>query len=181
MSSRLQWREVTSYGLFASVAFSILVLGSYVVDPLMWVGDFPPEVRARVDEIPPASEQRAVVMFFAIVALLLGVTGRLGYRLRRLGAREGSFGRVFVHLLLVLTFVNLWDFLVVDLLVFNLFHPDFMLIPGAEEEAKRYATAWFHFEASLHGTPIFIGMALIVAAACRLLVKSTPVADGASA
>lgn len=181
MPFRLRWREITSYGLFASVAFSILVLGSYVVDPLMWVGDFPPEVRARVGEIPPESEQRAVAMFLALVALLFGVIGRFGYRLRRLGAREGSFGRLFVHLLLVLTFVNLWDFLVVDLLVFDLFHPDFMLIPGAEEEAKRYVTAWFHFEASLHGMPIFIGMALIVAAGCRLFVKATPAADGALA
>lgn len=57
--------------------------------------------------------------------------------------------------------VNLVDFLIIDVLVYDVLRPDFMLMPGADAWMREHVTMAFHLEAYAMGFPIMAAFALV--------------------
>ncbi|MEM6843359.1 MAG: hypothetical protein AAF632_14115 [Bacteroidota bacterium] len=39
----IAWKAILNYGLIAGALFTIVILVSYLIEPLMWIGDLPKE------------------------------------------------------------------------------------------------------------------------------------------
>jgi len=149
MECRLSFKRVLVDGTILSVLLSMLIYGSIRVDPLMWVGDYPPDIQAAVGpvEVPPG---RAVVVGLLFLGAIIGVVLRSNGKLRRQNGGKLSFLTAFANSALILFFFAVWDLLIVDWLVFVTIRPDFVVIPGTEGLAG-YDDYWFHFEVSFLG------------------------------
>ncbi|MEN0061215.1 MAG: hypothetical protein AAGA48_03640 [Myxococcota bacterium] len=164
-SFRLQWGDILRHGLVLSAGFTAVVLLSYWIEPLVWANDFPPEVQDALGPIPPSARWFGVVVFVSILSMLFGVPYRLGRKLRKQGGEASSFASVFIHALLVLMLLNVWDLLVVDIFIFGVLKPDFMMIVEAKEWLVENVTTAFHVQAFFIGVPILVAIAL-AASAC---------------
>ncbi|MDX1643146.1 MAG: hypothetical protein R3244_02190 [Thermoanaerobaculia bacterium] len=134
-------------GLLLGALFSIVVVLSLLADPVVWLDDYPPDVRTMA----PAELSGSVVVESATAgALLLLVAGGFWLAERRLERdldRSLGFAGRFVYLWLLFQCVNVVDVVVVDWLIFTAWTPDFLVIPGTEGAAG-YDDYLFHWRQS---------------------------------
>ena len=92
MDARLLIKRVLVDGVLLSVLLSIVIYGSIWLDPLMWVSDYPPDIRAEVGavDVPLAQTVVAGLLFVGIIA---GVGLRSNALLRRQSGGRLSFLR----------------------------------------------------------------------------------------
>lgn len=76
-------------------AFGAVALTSLVIDPMSWVGDYPPDVRAAASG---SSSSSIAFQVLTAGALLVVVLGGLGLSVRRLDRENASLGFVGVTL-----------------------------------------------------------------------------------
>jgi hypothetical protein len=149
MACRLSIRRVLVDGTILSVLLSIVIYGSLYVDPLMWVGDYPPDIQAAVGVVSVPLGQTAIagVLFLVII---IGVVLRSNAKLRRQNDGKLSFLTAFANSALIFLFFAVWDLVILDWLIFVTIQPGFIVIPGTEGLAG-YKDYWFHFEVSFLG------------------------------
>ena len=168
---KIYWKDILIYGLILGGLFSVVILVSFAVEPLIWVHDTPPEVQKQVGEIPPDVAAKGMVVFLIILVLMLIFPILLNRVIIRTDYTKGSFVNLVVNGFLLLNFMNLFDLLIVDILIFNIIQPNFMMIKGAEEYMREYVTATFHLIAFFKGQPYMIVMALLSAAISLIYKK----------
>ena len=149
-------------GLYVALATVTLLL-VVLYNPRLMLQDYPPAIKASV---PPKTEHEKrlslwlgspfllVVLVFPIYATFVfqsGTGGRAGFPWLWLYA----FGVTFAF--------NLWDWLVLDWLVFCTLTPRIFVIPGSEGHPA-YKDYSFHFRGFLIGTALSAVMGLIAAA-----------------
>lgn len=146
---RLSIKRILVDGTILSVLLSLLIYGSLYVDPLMWVGDYPPDIQAAMGVVDvPLS--RAVIVGVLFLGVIVGVVLRSNAKLRRQNEGKLSFLTAFINSALIFLFFAAWDLLVLDWLIFVTIQPGFVVIPGTEGLAG-YKDYWFHFEVSFLG------------------------------
>jgi len=168
---KIYWKKILIYGLILSVLFSAIVLISYMVEPLIWANDFPVEVQAQIGEIPDDVLAKSIVIFLSILGLMLIFPILLNRAIIRADNTHSSFLNLLIHGFLLLNFMNLFDLLIVDILIFNIIQPDFMIIKGAEEYIQSHVTPTFHLIAFFKGQPYMLVMALLSAGISLLFKK----------
>jgi hypothetical protein len=146
-------------GLYVALA-TIFLLALVIYNPRLMLQDYPPAIKAIV---PPKTEQEKrlstwlglpfilVLLVFPIYATFVfeaGMGGELGFFPLWLFA----FGIAFAF--------NLWDWLVLDWLVFCTITPKAFVIPGSEGHPA-YKDYFFHFRGFLIGTVFSAIMGLI--------------------
>jgi hypothetical protein len=146
---RLSIKRILVHGTILSVLLSILIYGSLLVDPLMWVGDYPPDIQAAVGvvDVPLVRTLIAGALFLAVV---VGVVLRSNAKLRQQCDGKLPFLTAFINSGLIFLFFATWDLLVLDWLVFVTIQPGFVVIPGTEG-LSGYKDYWFHFQVSFLG------------------------------
>jgi hypothetical protein len=149
MACPLSIRRVLVDGTVLSVLLSLLIYGFLYVDPLMWVGDYPPDIQAAVGAVD-VPLGRTVVAGVLFVGVILGVVLRSNAKLRQQCDGKLSFLAAFVNSALIFLFFATWDLLVLDWLIFVTIQPAFVVIPGTEGLAG-YQDYWFHFKVSFLG------------------------------
>lgn len=164
---KIGWKALLSGGLMASLAFTAVVLTSFWIEPLAWVGDFPAEVQAAAGIVPERAMQVGLLSFLALMAVLIGFPTRLILKIRRESLQVIGFKGLFTHVFLLMMMVNAWDFFIVDLLIFDAIHPAFMQLPGLEQEVQTYTTPAFHAQASLQAIPVMAFLSALIAGAGR--------------
>jgi len=149
VKQQLSIKRVLTDGTIMNVLLTIIVYGSIYINPLMWIGDYPPDVQAMVGtvDVPIGQKIVAGTLFLCVVA---GVTLCSNARLRRQSGGELSFWTAFVNSALILFSFAVWDLLILDWLIFVTIQPGFIVIPGTEGLAG-YEDYWFHFEVSFLG------------------------------
>jgi hypothetical protein len=138
-------------GLILSVGLSIVLLGSLYYNPRLWLQDYPAEIRERVAPLTSGEKRsRAIVgvLFFgvAIAAIV--------YTLAQLRAANGgsvTFLTAFLHLFGVMSVFNIWDAVVLDLVMLAGLKPKFAMIPGTEGLEYVYTNWHWHFVNFLKG------------------------------
>ncbi|MEM6736936.1 MAG: hypothetical protein AAF620_12805 [Bacteroidota bacterium] len=166
---KIYWREILRYGSILSVLFTAVVLISYLIEPLIWANDFPPEVQEKIGEVPAETIQKAVIVLVVILTLMIVLPVLLSRTIIKTNQSQGSFLNLLVNSFLLLNFMNLFDALVVDILIFGMIQPDFMWIEGAEDYIREYVTPAFHFIGFLKGQPYMVVTALLAAGISVLL------------
>lgn len=136
-------------GLELSLALTTLMLVSFALAPDMYVGDYPPDIRAKFGKMSARSARMrpyVAVMFFA-VAMGIPLAGL--YQVRAdIGTLTFSSALVF-SLVALLTF-NVYDLLILDWLVVCTLRPRWFVLPGTEGMAG-YRDYRFHFVGFLIG------------------------------
>jgi membrane-bound metal-dependent hydrolase YbcI (DUF457 family) len=122
-------QHVLLNGTIITLLVSAIILGSLMYNARLWLQDYPKAIREKV---PPLSavekRQRAVV-----AVLFMGVLfGGLLLTALQLRGRALSFGEAYLLFFIMLFIFNLFDALVIDLLIITVFKPRFVILPGAE-------------------------------------------------
>ena len=148
-------RQLLVDGLKLALGFSTVVLGTLYGNVWLWFSDYPPEIQAMiaVPPRPPLWQQlsAALLLFGTLGVLSVRATSRF---LRAAGeALSRPFTAALVYAFLLFQFVNLWDIVVLDWLIFTWLTPEFIVLPGTEG-SPGYDNYWFHFQRSfLHPGP----------------------------
>ncbi len=151
------------FALFITHALIYIALATFALtgivlyNPRLMLQDYPAEIKANV---PPKSEKekRQTILFgmpFLLSLLILPFI--FVYT-----SQQTSFLGLFLYAFGIVWAFNIWDWLVLDWLIFCTITPKFFVIPGSEGNPayKDYA---FHFRGFLIGTVFSLVMGVIVA------------------
>jgi hypothetical protein len=159
----LDWLLLTKLGLvwggILTAALVVMMITSGLVAPDMWVGDYPPDIRAKYG---PMSQRAArlrpyiAVLFFttAIAIPLMGLFSRTI-------ADQLTFLSAFAFSFIVLLVFNIVDLLILDWLLFCTIQPRLMVLPGTEGMAG-YRDYRFHFIGFLKGFAFCAAGSLVI-------------------
>ena len=150
IKNQLSLKRVLTDGTVLSVLLSIVIYGSLRVNPLMWIGDYPPDIQAAVGDIADVPLVQTIVVGLLFFGVIVGVTLYSNVRLRQQNHGKLSFLAAFANSALILFFFAVWDLLILDWLIFVTIQPNFIVIPGTEGLAG-YKDYWFHFQVSFLG------------------------------
>lgn len=147
---------IADSAIYVAVA-TVLLLGLVLYNPRLMLQDYPPAIRAIVPPKTDAEKRQSILLGMPFLLALLILPFVFVFRLE-----ETSFLGLFLHAFGVVWVFNLWDWLVLDWLLFCTITPKQMIIPGSEGHPayKDYA---FHFRGFLIGTVFSLMMGLIVA------------------
>lgn len=161
------------WGGLLSLTLGIIMTASFLIAPDMWVGDYPPDIKAKYGEMGPRAKKfRPWIGLLFFGALILFVVFAL-VRLRVLvDIPPGFLSNLWADFLtafIVLFVFNLFDLLVIDWLIFVIIQPAPIVLPGTEGMAgyKDYA---FHFRGFLIGTVFSLVGALVLALSAALVL-----------
>ena len=144
---------------------SLVLYGSLAYNPRMWLHRMPPEVVAKVPAKTPA-EKRLLLTTVAIPFLGLLIAYPIIYVLQR----DANWLSYFLILCAFLAGFDVWDTLILDLLIFCKFTPRFIIIPGTERQD--YANMKYHLISGAKGLVMSI-VASSVLATILFVIKNS--------
>jgi hypothetical protein len=136
---------------------TFLLLGLVLYNPRLMLQDYPPAIKATVPPKTEIEKRQSLWLGMPFLLALLILPFVFTFRLD-----ESSFFGLFLHTFGVVWAFNIWDWLVLDWLIFCTITPKPFVIPGSEGHPayKDYA---FHFRGFLIGTVFSFVMGLTVA------------------
>lgn len=136
-------------GLALSVYLGLAFVALSVLNPEVWLGDYPPDIREAWGEMSPASRRQRWMLGLPVLAIALGMVVLATLQIR--GLPPPSFWEIWLHTFVMLSVFNVIDLLVIDWLLFVRIRPAFVVLPGTEGMAG-YDDYGFHARAFLTGT-----------------------------
>ncbi|MFN8379569.1 MAG: nitroreductase [Anaerolineae bacterium] len=166
----LDWGKMLFDGMVFALIGSVIVLSAMAYNPRLFLnkGDFPPDILAAVP--PKTREEQRLAIVAGIPFLLAIIVAPLfsTWQFRHLAAGDVSLLVLALHAFGVIMVFNLFDLLVLDLLLFCTITPRFMVVPGTEGLAG-YKDKRFHLRAHLRSIPAMAAAALAVALIASVL------------
>lgn len=157
-------------GALLSLVMSVLVFASFLVNPRIWLGDYPEAIRKLAPPLNAAEKrQRALFMIPFLLGFILIPFFSTRAFVDSLGS-EATFLSAFLHAFAVLNIFNLFDAVVLDWLFLGLMHPKFALIAEAHGQkailldSRKLVTDW------LKGVVIFCSVFGLVIGGVALVV-----------
>lgn len=146
--------------------FTLLILPPQFKNPLSQIVSYPPAIRARVESLPQYREilkgtrkrniARKIIGTLIAIILLAFLAFFSG---------KTTFASVFIHVFVLCLAVNVYDLVVLDLMVFA--HSKRVVIPGTEDMVKDYRNPVHHIKGACKG----VAISLIAAALSAGLVE----------
>ena len=155
-------------GLGLSVYLGISFFGLILLNPEIWLGDYPPDIQAAWGPQSPHARAQKWAFSIPIFGLMFAFIIVATVQVFQLGGGSVGFLDVFLHTFVMLSVFNVLDLLILDWLIFVRFTPKFAVLPGTEG-FEGYDDYRFHFNAFLKGTAGIL-VASLLAAAISLLV-----------
>jgi hypothetical protein len=155
-------KQIGRDGSILSLIFGVSVFGMMAYEPEIWVHDYPPDIRQKWGEKSPRAKKLTKLLGVPFLVIFFGGLVYSACQLRRANGGRLSFGTAFVHAYALYMFINLFDLLVLDWLIFMKVRPQFAILPGTEGMAG-YNDYLFHAKASAKGSILGIVIALVVA------------------
>jgi K+ transporter len=125
-------QHIFIYGGLLSVAMGALIFGSLYYNARLWLQDYPAEVRAKVPPLTPAEKRDQRVLMIPFLLIMVGVPFYATHLLRVENGGAIPFLIAYLSTFLVLNVFNLFDAVIIDLVVLTFMTPAFAVIPGAE-------------------------------------------------
>ena len=152
-------------GIYVALA-TLLLVGLVLYNPRLMLQDYPPAIKQIV---PPKSERERKLSLwlglpFLLVLLIYPIYATFVFRDQ--GGAPG-FPALWLYAFGIAFAFNLWDWLVLDWLVFCTITPKQFVIPGSEGHPA-YKDYFFHFRGFLIGTVFSAVMGLIAAGVVAL-------------
>lgn len=118
-------------GALFTLLMSALILVSLVINPRIWINDYPPEIRQRAAPLS-ASEKQFRSLFTVLFLAGFVVVPYLSTRaLAEAAGESASFLTLYLHAFALFNLFNLFDAFVIDWLFLGVLHPKFAFIPEA--------------------------------------------------
>jgi len=157
------------FGALLSVLLAILMAVSLALAPDMWLNDYPPDIRAKYGAISEKGRRLKPIIGVLFFGIILAVLAGSLVRLHGLLGRDFSFGEAALSSFIVAMVFNVFDWLIVDWLVFVKWQPKAVVLPGTEGLAG-YKDYGFHFRGFLIGW-IFCGVMALLGATGGMVVQ----------
>ena len=111
---------------------------------------YPPAIRKRVESLPQYKDILAVTKNKNILRKIIGAVIAV-FLLAGLAYFSGKtdFISAFIHVFILFSVVNLYDLIVLDLIVFA--HCEKVVIPGTEDMVKEYKNPIHHIKGACKG------------------------------
>ena len=119
-------------GIILSLVLGAIVIGSMIYNARLWLRDYPKPMRDKVPPLSVTEKRDRAVLVVLLLGVLLGGVLLATLQLRRYPPALLSIGAAYLSLFLMLAVFNLFDALVLDLLIITLITPKFVIIPGTE-------------------------------------------------
>mgnify|MGYP000860409214 CR=1 FL=1 len=136
--------ELVTHLFLYYALLSILLYGSLAYNPRMWLHRMPPEVVAKVPPKTPV-EKRLLLQTVAIPFLLLLIVYPIIYVLQQ----DANWLKYFLIVCAFLVGFDIWDTLILDLLIFCKLTPRFIIIAGTERHD--YTNMRYHLVSGAKG------------------------------
>ena len=157
---------ITHAIIFVSLA-TLSLVGFVMVNPRLMLQDYPPEIKAIVPPKTPEERRLSIWLGLPFITLLLLFPV---YAVAVLNSRYGGqldFFSLWLYAFGIAFAFNLWDWLVLDWLIFCTITPRKFVIPGTEGHPA-YKDYFFHFRGFLIGTIFSTVLGLISAGVVSL-------------
>jgi hypothetical protein len=132
MLELLQLNRILLDGILLSLVLSAIVLGSLKYNPRLWLQDYPKAIRERVPPLSPREVRHRAVLVVLVLTVLIGGLALEALRLRNDQPGGLPFGTAYLSIFIFLAVFNLFDALVLDLLILTWLKPRFAVLPGTE-------------------------------------------------
>lgn len=138
-------------------------------DPMVQIHNYPPAIIERAIQLgltKPVNRSRSkkTIIKKLFAAVLVGVI--LALVVRNFNGAN-SFAEGFGYTYLLWAIINLYDVVVLDILIFC--HCRRFVLPGTEDMIKDYHDYWFHIKGGFMGMLYGIPIALVVGVAVALM------------
>ena len=148
-------------GLYVALA-TVFLFALVLYNPRLMLQDYPPAIK---EVVPPKTEQEKRLstwlgLPFILVLFIFPIYATFAFQSQAGG--EVSFFLLWLYAFGVAFSYNLWDWLVLDWLIFCTITPKIFVIPGSEGHPA-YKNYFFHFRGFLIGTVFSTVMGLIAA------------------
>ncbi len=119
-------------GISLSLILGVIILGSLRYNARLWLQDYPKPIRDKVPPLSPGERRDRGILVVLVFVVLIGGLILETMQLRGNAAEKISFGAAYLNIFLFLAVFNLFDALVLDLLILTWFTPRFVILPGTE-------------------------------------------------
>lgn len=160
--------QLLLYGGLLCLLMSIMIFGSLYYNPRLWLQDYPQAIKDRVAPNTPAEKRLQMVLMVPFLLSFIGIPFLAMQQLEAAGYTV-DFLTAFIGVALILNLFNLFDAVVIDLLILTLMEPKFIVIPGAEGMEYTYRDWPFQIRNFLKGIVISTVFSLPIALAAVLL------------
>ena len=158
----LSGRQIVKDGSLLSGLLSLLILGSLYYNAAIWQGDYPPAIQAQAGPVTARTRHERTILAVPLLLIMLGMPCWSNLGLKRRNGGQLSFLAAWLNAYAVGQVFNLFDFVVLDYLVFVRWQPGFVILPGTQG-MPAYRDAGFHFRASVKGVVYAAVPSLVVA------------------
>lgn len=121
-------------GLIYTAGFALIILISVLINPRIWMQDFPDHLK---EELPPKSRREARQTFVTGFLFALFIMGFPLYSISKLfGESSMTFGTFFLHSFSVMMVCNVLYWLVLHIFIFNVIISRIRTVPGLKKKFK---------------------------------------------
>ncbi|MGL4106763.1 hypothetical protein [Clostridium sp. LP20] len=141
------------------IVFTLGVVPKLYKNPLNCIMSYPKEIRERVENLPEyknkikkykTKHMKSKLISILVLIIIMSIIAWIS------GAK--TFTEAFVHVFILFMAINLYDLLILDILVFC--HSKKVIILGTEDMVKQYRSPNHHIKSSIIGTIIGLIIAL---------------------
>lgn len=147
----LSLQRILIDGTILSLVMSAIIFASIRYNPRLWLQDYPAEVKAKVPPNTPREKREQRVLMIPFFLVMLGIPIYSAYLLRLENGGTLSFLSAYLNVFFVANLFNLFDAVVIDLLVGTFMKPKFAVIPGAEGMEYLFRNWGWHLANYLKG------------------------------
>lgn len=158
--------------LLQSIAFIVVFYGFILiilkVNPRLEMKSYPYEIVNRVKRQTPEEKRTFKMLAFPVMIIL--IAGLLVWSIYAYNKSGASYLDLFLHFLILFMSANIFDFLIMDLLIFCAITPHFIVIPGTLGNSG-YKNGFFHFKGFLKGILISAVSAAVMGLIVFLVIR----------
>lgn len=143
--------RIVADGALYSVVLGVAILGSLAWNPRLWIHELPKAVRETLPPLDSAEKRQRALFIVVFMAITLGLPLWLAARFETQYGGAAPFADLYIYMLGVLLLFNLFDAVVLDLLVITILRPGFVRLPGDEAIDATLRDPRYHLTAFLKG------------------------------
>jgi hypothetical protein len=142
--------------------FTFLILPPQFRNPISQITSYPPDIRKRVESLPQYKDMLSVTKRKNVLRKIVGTVIAV-FLLAGLAYLSGktNFISAFFHVFILFSAVNLYDLIILDLIVFA--HSKRVIIPGTEDMLRAYKKPIHHIKGACKGIIISAAAAVLAA------------------
>jgi len=150
------------------IIFTFLILPPQFKDPLSQITSYPPAIRERVESLPQYKDCLKRTKEKNIARKIVGtIIATIALALLAYLSGNKTFASAFIHVFILFFVVNMYDLIVLDLLIFS--NSKKLVIPGTEDMAGEYKNPIHHIRGAIKGSIIGAVVAMLSASLVVLI------------